>query len=531
MQDLDIRPESLPPDIGAAARALWERGEHRAALALLYRGMLSRLAHVHEVPIRDSSTEGDCLALAARKLDAARVAYVTQLVRTWQRVMYGGMSIEDGVAHELFAGFAQNLDASTDVPGGARFAGAGCVNLRWLKIGAAIVIAGCSSSGSAATCGSTQTQVPLPLKGEAVTNPYYAAIRLAEQLAREGRVGAGFQRARHRPVVAAVELELVAEPHAPRAHREMGRGRRPPRGRQLAGRWRGGIRDMVGVTRIDRESDAGEPRSPDDESSENGTTRSRTTGNASATPTVANVASSRNSSVRIALRSPRTSASARSTYAASIARSPFRARASCCGRCATIARIEALRVAVGRGSVTVLNVLPFRYRDFFQGDHPSLFVAATQLHHGDDVFFFTEEDHASLLALTWRYGAPVVLLLAALVVLALWRIPARFGPLAALPEQARRSLAEQIRGTGQFIAALRRRPRTARRRGAGAARSGSPASAAYDRMTAEERVAALAKLTGVLASELAPALDHSGARSPHELRKRIAVLETARRQI
>ena len=59
---------AFPPDIGAAARALWDRGEHRAALALLYRGMLSRLAHVHRVPIRDSSTEGDCLALAASHL-------------------------------------------------------------------------------------------------------------------------------------------------------------------------------------------------------------------------------------------------------------------------------------------------------------------------------------------------------------------------------------------------------------------------------------------------------------------------------
>jgi len=127
VQDLDIRPESLPPDIGAAARALWERGEHRAALALLYRGMLSRLAHVHEVPIRDSSTEGDCLALAPRKLDPVRIAYVTQLVRTWQRFTYGGIAIDDTAALELCAGFSQNLDAPTagDSPGGARYAGAG----------------------------------------------------------------------------------------------------------------------------------------------------------------------------------------------------------------------------------------------------------------------------------------------------------------------------------------------------------------------------------------------------------------------
>jgi len=33
VRDLDIRPESLPAEIGAAARALWDRGEPRAALA------------------------------------------------------------------------------------------------------------------------------------------------------------------------------------------------------------------------------------------------------------------------------------------------------------------------------------------------------------------------------------------------------------------------------------------------------------------------------------------------------------------
>ena len=66
VRDLDIRPESLPNDIGGTARRLWDRGEHRGALALLYRGLLSRLAHVHRLPVRDSSTEGDCLALAAK---------------------------------------------------------------------------------------------------------------------------------------------------------------------------------------------------------------------------------------------------------------------------------------------------------------------------------------------------------------------------------------------------------------------------------------------------------------------------------
>jgi len=110
VRDLDIRPESLPDDIGGAALELWERGEHRAALSLLYRGLLSRLAHVHAVPIRDSSTEGDCLALAATHLPATRVAYVERLIRVWQRAVYGNVEPTVEEFHVLGAGFAAAVD-------------------------------------------------------------------------------------------------------------------------------------------------------------------------------------------------------------------------------------------------------------------------------------------------------------------------------------------------------------------------------------------------------------------------------------
>jgi hypothetical protein len=88
--DLDIRPESLPDDVGSAAWNLWQQGEHRNALSLLYRGLLSRLAHVHRVPIRDSSTEGDCLTLAERHLPTERARYAAGLILVWQRAVYGG---------------------------------------------------------------------------------------------------------------------------------------------------------------------------------------------------------------------------------------------------------------------------------------------------------------------------------------------------------------------------------------------------------------------------------------------------------
>jgi hypothetical protein len=110
VRDLDIRPETLPADIGAAARALWDAGDRRAALALLYRGLLSRLIHVHRVPIRDSSTEGDCLELAARHLTDTRRQYAAALIRAWQRFGYGGEEIQTTLVQTLCDGFAAALD-------------------------------------------------------------------------------------------------------------------------------------------------------------------------------------------------------------------------------------------------------------------------------------------------------------------------------------------------------------------------------------------------------------------------------------
>jgi hypothetical protein len=111
VQDFDIRPETLPANIGAAARELWDRGAHRAALALLYRGLLSRLAHVHHMPIRDSSTEGECLAYARRQLSGLRHEYVARLIAVWQRAVYAHEPAEPALVYALCDDFSAALDA------------------------------------------------------------------------------------------------------------------------------------------------------------------------------------------------------------------------------------------------------------------------------------------------------------------------------------------------------------------------------------------------------------------------------------
>jgi hypothetical protein len=124
-----------------------------------------------------------------------------------------------------------------------------------------------------------------------------------------------------------------------------------------------------------------------------------------------------------------------------------------------------------------------------------------------------------------------VLLLFAAVALGLWRAGVRFGPPIGATESARRSLAEQIRGTGQFAlrfgggrslhaATLRALRNAAIHRFPG-----------YDEMSSEARVAAVATATGIGAEDLGPAMNFQGERSSHELRDAIAALESARRRL
>lgn len=117
LRDLDIRPESLPDDIGAGARQLWQSGQRRAALALLYRGLISRLVHVYGVPIHGSSTEGECLALAAPRLAESPRRYASRLVRIWQLAVYGGHEPPSEVVFALCDEFAGELPA--EMPAGA----------------------------------------------------------------------------------------------------------------------------------------------------------------------------------------------------------------------------------------------------------------------------------------------------------------------------------------------------------------------------------------------------------------------------
>jgi hypothetical protein len=112
VQDLDINPNSLPADVGAAALSLLETGRTREALSLLYRGSLSRVVHRFAVAVGESFTEGEALRAVGQRLDQPRVRYFAALVASWQRVVYAAETPAPESVAVLCREFAPTFDAA-----------------------------------------------------------------------------------------------------------------------------------------------------------------------------------------------------------------------------------------------------------------------------------------------------------------------------------------------------------------------------------------------------------------------------------
>jgi len=115
---LDLRTDTLPADVGTAARELLDAGRGREALSLLYRGALSRATHRFGVPIAAADTETDVLRAVEAGLDAPRARFVGELVRLWQGAVYAGDPAPPDRVVSLCAHFAATLDAAASPAGG-----------------------------------------------------------------------------------------------------------------------------------------------------------------------------------------------------------------------------------------------------------------------------------------------------------------------------------------------------------------------------------------------------------------------------
>ncbi|WP_426237728.1 DUF4129 domain-containing protein [Pseudomonas sp. TWP3-2] len=85
---LDLNRETLPADIAAHAEQLWHT-EPRAALGLLYRGLLSHLLHDFDMTLKPADTESQVLAHVEQLQRPELLAFSRNLTRHWQNMAYG----------------------------------------------------------------------------------------------------------------------------------------------------------------------------------------------------------------------------------------------------------------------------------------------------------------------------------------------------------------------------------------------------------------------------------------------------------
>lgn len=209
---------------------------------------------------------------------------------------------------------------------------------------------------------------------------------------------------------------------------------------------------------------------------------------------------------------------------------------------------ELLRVPLGRGRVTgIASILGFddqrppvetpqgRFggrnfanRGLALGDNAALLAAIVDARPGGEVWFVTRIHRPALPLWLWQQAAPVLLLVAAALALALWRRGTRFGPLLAEPPPARRSIAAAVRGSADFL--FRHQPAALH---AMAQRALDEAAAAqlprWRRLDRAGRAAALARATGLPEARLSAALAFQSGRAA--VADALLLLETARREL
>lgn len=85
---MDVRRESLPESVPQVVMDLWDQQQHRDALGLLFRALLSRLMHDHAFRFKDGFTERECVELVEQSGQQQLARYANAIVICWQGLAY-----------------------------------------------------------------------------------------------------------------------------------------------------------------------------------------------------------------------------------------------------------------------------------------------------------------------------------------------------------------------------------------------------------------------------------------------------------
>ncbi len=98
---MEVAPDTLPADVPTAAWQLWQQGKHQEAIALLYRGSISRVIEIGHLEIQESDTEGDCMRRVEQAGANAHPDYFRRLTRLWINLAYASLHPADADVQQL----------------------------------------------------------------------------------------------------------------------------------------------------------------------------------------------------------------------------------------------------------------------------------------------------------------------------------------------------------------------------------------------------------------------------------------------
>jgi hypothetical protein len=110
----DAAVAALPEDIIGAAEALWQQGQPRAALALLYAGGVERVIEATGEALPPGSTEADCLRRARRLGSEGFGALFPRIVRHWQAAAYADRLPAEADFRALVEGWRHSTAAAAE---------------------------------------------------------------------------------------------------------------------------------------------------------------------------------------------------------------------------------------------------------------------------------------------------------------------------------------------------------------------------------------------------------------------------------
>lgn len=108
---VEVSADTLPEDIPATVLQLWQNGDRRRALSILYRGSVFRAVEKHGVRLPGSATEEACVDAIATQTNAAQADFFRQVVAAWVWCAYGSREPTDATVTTLCGEWALHYGA------------------------------------------------------------------------------------------------------------------------------------------------------------------------------------------------------------------------------------------------------------------------------------------------------------------------------------------------------------------------------------------------------------------------------------